>query len=539
MPERLRFERELDDLGLREYDQGPPAPKPRQVAVGEPIVLDITKHPRFRLPLGGSHAVQWIVPGRASATLVDLKKSPLTFHWLDAGVGRKVKARLTYVRAGISLSDEFVYATFDVKAPPPTVGFEFDVHFGLMPEIVADAGKTMPANNSEVTKHTEASDFFRVKLDGTRLEIATKPFTVNDEGKKELEQAITNILAFANKLKKACEGAAERSIVVPGVTGKPRPFTLSDTVAPGLPIVRLPVNKRFDPKECSVWASPQATITVSLSKMAALVQEIRSSQGKGAGRALTGSSNVRLGVRSDALFQADSAVRALWNALASRKPKLILSDSTEVNAKTLSNDLRGLVILLASYLWTGELKYNYPPPDAPGKDYEQFAKAYLPINVKAPFSEIFREVLTDTERLLFTEVFAAKGAARERFFRLARPKEAKPDGTKLLFPTGPKIGAEDSVHKFQKDDFGTAPTWDDLVEHTLNKDHHTWGDRLMVPSYRTPPKPSDDASKIIGMDKTKPRVALELRRIGFAAVFSSQWPGFMRQVFAMTKKLDA
>jgi hypothetical protein len=84
------------------------------------------------------------------------------------------------------------------------------------------------------------------------------------------------------------------------------------------------------------------------------------------------------------------------------------------------------------------------------------------------------------------------------------------------------------VYERQKAEFGSVPTWDDLVEHSLNSTHRGWGDRLMVP-----------LSKPIEVNKTTPRVALELRRIGFNAVFDSRWEGLMRRVFKMVSQLNA
>ena len=72
------------------------------------------------------------------------------------------------------------------------------------------------------------------------------------------------------------------------------------------------------------------------------------------------------------------------------------------------------------------------------------------------------------------------------------------------------------------------PTWDDLLAHTLNPAHKGWGDRLMVP-----------LSNIISLSHTKPRVPLELRRIGFNAVFNHQWKNLMNNIFKLTKKLNA
>jgi hypothetical protein len=46
-------------------------------------------------------------------------------------------------------------------------------------------------------------------------------------------------------------------------------------------------------------------------------------------------------------------------------------------------------------------------------------------------------------------------------------------------------------------------------------------------------------SKTIGIDRTKPGVALELRRIGFNAVFAKDWAGLMRRTFTLASKLNA
>jgi hypothetical protein len=83
------------------------------------------------------------------------------------------------------------------------------------------------------------------------------------------------------------------------------------------------------------------------------------------------------------------------------------------------------------------------------------------------------------------------------------------------------------IHESQKGVFGSAPTWNDLVAHTLDSTHKGWGDRLLV-----------GFSKKIDLSRTKPRVALELRRIGFDAVFAGQWPALMRQVAGMVERLN-
>ncbi len=420
--------------------------------------------------------------------------------------------------------------------PPPTVGFEFDVHYGLIEEVVTDAGKTMPANDSLITNHTEASDGFKVKRDGPRLEIATEVFTVDTNGETDLNKTIAKILKFAGELKQGCKDASPKDIAVPGITGKPRPFLHPKTVVSGLPIVKLPFRNRF-PSDCSVWAAPQATITVRMSKIPKLIKEIRDSRFQAPGVALTGREGHRMGLQSEALYKAQDAVIKTFKEITSMHPKLKLSGDIEVNESTFSMDLRGFLILFASYLWTSELKYNFTDDTKP-RDYEQFAKAYLPINVKAPFSEIFKQLLDPTERLLFREVFT-KGSNRVRLFQLAKPGATMADGAKKLFPPGPKVNGKDSVYEIQRSDFGSEPTWNDFIEHTLDSTHKGWGDVLMVPSHTGSTKLNADSSRIIGIDKTRPRVALELRRLGFASVFDDRWGPLMRQIFNMTQKLDS
>jgi hypothetical protein len=79
----------------------------------------------------------------------------------------------------------------------------------------------------------------------------------------------------------------------------------------------------------------------------------------------------------------------------------------------------------------------------------------------------------------------------------------------------------------------TKPTWDDFVEHTLNKDHEGWGDRLMVGTKAI------NGSNMIGLGKTVPRVALELRRIGWTKVKQDQWRGLANHLFEISERLNA
>jgi len=92
----------------------------------------------------------------------------------------------------------------------------------------------MPANDALVTDHADATDGFRVKRDGPRREIATKPFNLDTAGKTEIDDTRKKIVKFAAELEAGCRGAAEQSIVVPGVSGKPRPFTHLRTIVTDL-----------------------------------------------------------------------------------------------------------------------------------------------------------------------------------------------------------------------------------------------------------------------------------------------------------------
>ena len=175
-----------------------------------------------------------------------------------------------------------------------------------------------------------------------------------------------------------------------------------------------------------------------------------------------------MGVRSQALFERSNASRSARNRMIRARPRRTLSDGTEVNATTFSDALRGFLILLVSYLRTSELSYR--------SDYETFGKAYLPINVKAPFSEIFDQLLNDIEKRIFRELFA-NGAARVQLFRLARNDAQLTDGSRKLLPPGPN----GSVHSQQQVVFGTVPTWGDLIDHTLSPSLKGWGPRLLLP----------------------------------------------------------
>ena len=418
-------------------------------------------------------------------------------------------------------------------AQPQTLGFEFDVHYGFVREVVANSGKVMPANGAGVTKHTWPTDLYKVKRDGPRLEIATKPFTTDNAGEKELTKCVANIKKFTDQLLNGCTNAKKKAIAVADVTGQPRPFPLPNALDAGMPIVKLPLRGKFD-EECGVWAAPQATLTLPISKVGVLVKAIKDSQNDGVGLALTGRKadprkgvqGDRMGVQSEAIYRAsDAVIAAKEKLIADKIPVKALKDQPFTNL-TFSDSLSGLLILLASYLVSSELPYRFEP-SAPTKlrDYEPFAKAYLPLNVKTPFPDIFAHLLPPEDQKIFKEMFA-DGAARARLFSLAKPGATLADGTNKLFPTGPEELGQHSVYTRQQAEFGSIPTWDDLVEHTLFSSHKGWGARLLVP-----------LSHVIDIDKTFPRLAVEMRRIGFASVSASKWPRLTGRVLMLAKSL--
>jgi D-alanyl-D-alanine carboxypeptidase len=442
-------------------------------------------------------------------------KSPDAMHFqIDVTPAELARGLATSARVEVHETDEETdepedeeqenFAPFDFLKSffrNPTVGFEFDVHYGPIP--------ALPDTRlgDVLSSHSKSSDGFEVKLDGPRLEINTRPFETTDAGRKELQGTAVLINSFAEELWTGCRNATP--VGVPGFSGA-RPFSHPKVT---VPIGKLPVGGKFT--NCSVWASPQTTLTIPLARVATLVERIKASEGDGPGLALTGGSTARMGLRSEALYRAHREVKKARRAAA------------------FSDDLEGFLILLASYLWTSELPYRFPAPgervNGAVHDYEQIGKAYLPINVKNPFHQVFKTLLSAADQQVFRNRFA-DGAARVKLFRLALPAGAAlSDGDRKFLPPGRTVsGVPDVVHQFQRDGFfGVVPTWNDLVEHTLDPTHRGWNDRLWVTH-----------STMKDIDDTRPRVLLELRRAGFVAVDRSKWERFMLRMHELTTDLN-
>jgi hypothetical protein len=125
LPERQRFERELESLGLREYDNGGSV---REVVIGERIVLGL-KDTSF----AGSDVVsiRWTVPGNRvkgytwtrkkaaveELTDADLAKPDIAFHWVNPEKSREVRVKVVHKVQGAQTTSEFVAGTFKVVAP--------------------------------------------------------------------------------------------------------------------------------------------------------------------------------------------------------------------------------------------------------------------------------------------------------------------------------------------------------------------------------------------------------------------------------------
>lgn len=426
---------------------------------------------------------------------------------------------------------------FESSTQSSLVSFDLYTNYGRLKPVVeaAQKGTWGTGGGGYGTNHSFGRHGFEVYTEDnvpqiSRLRIVTPPLWV---GSKEFEKTIRNILVFAKQLKDGCTKAREKRIVIKNnagktVQGRPRLFETPNTTFG--PIARLPFSKkvdpqhgdRFDPKDCSVWAQPLATITIPLWNVEKLIDRIEASEGlslrapagKRRGLPLSGEFGLREGRRSVALYFAQRAVDKARKDLLAKK--LVLSDrKTKVDDTTFTKSLSGFLILLASYLWTSWLTYD-------SRDFETDPETYLPISVKAPFSEILRW-LEPTEQTIFRELFAT-GGARVRLFQLAQHGASLADGHQKLLPPGP--GGE--VHRRQQVAFGTAPTWNDLVDHTLDRNHNQWGDRLIVAS-------QDQPFVNWRYSATRPDVALALRRI--PTVDAVHWAQLMRTILRLTKEL--
>ena len=399
----------------------------------------------------------------------------------------------------------------------PAIGFELDLNYGASkvspPLKQGDAGFDAAVYGLEgknITTHRMSADGFRLEGDGNRIEIATKPFEMSAVGRAEMKKTVKDVLALASDLIDQCSKAkADTALGFPAEVGAPRyfkPSYLESVVKCVFPLALNP-KKSYYGVGCAMGASPQATFTLPLARVDALVTLIKNSEGKKvAGRALSGPSGWRQGKRSKALYDAQEAVKKSRDHHIKAKTKL--SNGDVVTQANFTPTLQGLLILMVSYLRTSELTYDHTPNG--DWDYEEFAKAYLPLNVKNPFRLLFKDLTADEKRV-FKELY---DSPRVNLWRLAKDSATPTDKDNQLFPV--------RVEGHQKGWFSTAPTWDEFVEKTVTD----------TPFKRTesgPMKKGEDVgcevlfaplSRILPYESGSRRVTVEMRRLGFNWVLS-------------------
>ena len=396
----------------------------------------------------------------------------------------------------------------------PTIGFEFDLSYGASttcPPLKMDRsdatwrGSVYSLEGKKITTHRKGPDGFRLEGDGNRIEIATKPFELNAAGRTEMKKIMQAVLTLVKDFRAQCQKATPDDQGYPAAVGKPRHFKPGSLEAGVKCIFPLALSGKdsYYRETCSVAASPQATFELPLAKIDQLVSIIKDSEKfEVAGRALSGPSGWRQGVRSVALYEAQKEVNKSRDNLI--KTKFALPDKTIVTNVNFSATLQGLLILMVSYLKTGLVTYG-------SADYEAFAKAYLPLNVKTPFRLLYDD-LTDEEKKVFQGFY---DNPRTNLWKLAKPTATASDKDNLLFP-------KDLVESHQKKWFDHAPTWNELVELTITN----------TPLKRTKSGPGEykepvgcevlfaPLSRILPYESDSRRVIVEMRRLGFNWVFS-------------------
>lgn len=444
-------------------------------------------------------------------------------------------------------------------AATPTLGFEFDLNYGFEEEIARAKGLTPPAGfewpseGMRATDHEARTaagawqDAIHVSMDAVRLEIATAPIRVHDDA--EFERVMKAVTAFGQELVDAPKTREARLTVLDddgnAFKGHPTTFTHPRTVVnkptrdahgrvafPGdaekatytkasLPLVVHRVSGGY-PTDTKLWASPQATLTLPLAEFGSLIWQIHTTVGGAPGVALAGRGVDRLGLRDDLAWLA------LTRAVADRKKRLgtTLADGSTVGDADYTRAVTSLVTMLVMYMLTSVMT---DPRDA---RREAFAKGSLPLNVKTPFWEIHKFALTDRERFVFRELYGA-AASRPNLYALAKRGATAADGATRLFP--------DYTHWDAERFFSAAPTWARLVEavedeqpmvvekeNRLPKKKHRKGDEILIAPL----------SSKISWDKTKPLIAIEMRRIGFAPVHFARWPGLMKTLRELARKVN-
>ena len=417
----------------------------------------------------------------------------------------------------------------------PAIGFEFDLNIGSTEKHVPPPGADYSRETKKITKHKKSVDGFRLKGDGNRIEIATVPFEFTDAGKREMNLVMGRVIDLIADIQKRCKATKpDYSLRYSKKIGAPKYFEpprKKSKVSWIFPLSFYPKKRPYYSKSCRIGASPQATLTLPLAKINEFVTIIKKSEryGWSPGKTLSGPTKSRQGNRSIALYDAQRMVNISRNWHI--KHKTALPSGKVVSASNFSPTLQGLMILMVSYLRTSELKYH------PKNDYEIFAKAYLPLNVKNPMRLLFADLTAD-EKEVFSELYNnPKKGVKRMLYRLAykRTRYAKDsDKDKQLFPARVKNHQERYFHR--------APTWGDFLEKTVKnepllrevddptgkeKGEHVGCEVLWAP-----------LSKNIPYETDSRRVTVEMRRLGFDWVRSNRWLYMTKRLYNIARKLN-
>ena len=434
----------------------------------------------------------------------------------------------------------------------PTLGFEFDLNYGFERKVVDAKGLTPPVGFDwprealKATDHAGRSgaalkDGFVVTMDAVRLEIATVPFAIGND--KEFNDVLDSVKKFGQELIDA-KKTYEAALIVPGVAGHPTTFEHPRTVVnkpeldahgniafladrdhaayklASVPLVIHRLEKRY-PRATDLWASPQATLTLPLSQFGKLVWLVHETNKGGApGEAFTGRVGDRLGLRDDLAWIA------LKRAVAERKKKIgtTLSDGTRATEADFTC-VTPLLAILLMYMLTSVI---VDPQDA---EKEGFCKGSLPLNIKTPFWQIHKFALSDREKRVLHDLYTDSGK-RRHLFELASGK-TREQGRNKLFPAH----THGDISRFHD----TLPNWDMLVnalakeepvivtrDNRVEKKGHLKGNEILIAPL----------SSKIDWDKTKPNIAVEMRRLGFGPVGFAKWPRLMKNIRELARKVN-
>ena len=408
------------------------------------------------------------------------------------------------------------------------IGFEFD----MLLNITQDLKKTKTIlDKTLISTHTEATDGFVLKIDGNKIEVSTKPFELSPAGLTDLKNTFTQIENWISEVKKSLR--TQKKTV--SITKDPScPSCISGNgiyletatsgnilkIAPAFitpnhfifPLkTAISIIDNYYTSTTDIRGVPQATMGVPLASINKLVDIIRSKQGGSVGEGLTGSSGRRLGLRSDALFNAQFRVNI------ARKFFLTQGSfgSLKITRDNFTDTLTGFMILMVEYFWTSVL------PLDPRDRKETFSKAYVPLHSKIRFREMFHCLLNDAERELFVKVFWENNNWKN-LYSLTKKINGKKGGYTDITTTP-------SIRLFPTRIAVTKPTWHEFVTSIVENNFNT-------------EQPTGNNTLVTGPTKAIPLTAegaiVEFRRMGFGTISSTGWRNMALRLFSIAQKMN-